>query len=611
MRSFGSTIRASTLYRSSFVLSPTDKKKILAVVVIQVFLGVLDLIGVGLIGVIGSLAVAGVGAQQPGDRVQWLLSLLQLDAFSLQKQTALLGFLAVLILTSKTLLSMFILKKSLFFLSNKAANLSSILVTKLLQQPLLVVQQKSNHEILYSLTTGVISIFVGVLGTLIALISDSSLLIVMAIGLFVLDPSLALSTFLLFTAIALILYRILKVRAKILGESTVAANISSSSLILEVLSSYRELTVKNRRWYYSRRIGELRYQLSRATAELAFMPNVSKYVIEITVISGCMIISAFQFLTQNAGHAVATLSIFFAASTRIAPAVLRIQQGSLGIKANAAAANSALVMVEQFGTELEFVDEDREIDFIHSGFIPEIKLENVSLKYPEKSQNALENITLSIRSGEVVALVGPSGAGKTSLVDVILGVLNPDSGKVEIGGKEPLSAIKKWPGAVGYMPQDILISNGTIRQNVMLGYTAELKYEPYVMNAVRVAQLSTLIAELPNGLEQELGDRGAAVSGGQRQRIGIARAIFTNPKLLVLDEATSALDGETEANVSEALHSLRGNVTVIMIAHRLSTVLSADRIVYMDKGRIIAQGSFEEVRKTVPDFDSQAQLMGL
>jgi ABC-type bacteriocin/lantibiotic exporter with double-glycine peptidase domain len=593
------------------VLESSDKKKIVIVIAVQILLGALDLIGVGLVGVIGSLAVAGVGAKQPGDRVQWLLNLLQLETFSLQKQTALLGFMAVLILTGKTVLSMIILRKSLFFLSNKAANLSSILVTRLLQQPLLVIQQKSNHEILYSLTTGVISIFVGILGTLIALISDASLLLVMAIGLFLLDPSLALSTFLLFTTIALILYRILKVRAKILGESTVTANISSNSLILEVLASYRELTVKNRRSYYSKRIGGLRRQLSRATAELAFMPNISKYVIEITVIVGCMIISAVQFLTQNAGHAVATLSVFFAASTRIAPAVLRVQQGSLGIKANAAAANSALLMVEKFGLDVGAVDKESEVNFDHTDFHPEIKIENVTLKYPGKQECALESISLSINSGEIVAIVGSSGAGKTSLVDVILGILKPDYGRVLISGVDPLTAIQKWSGAIGYMPQDILISNGTIRENIMLGYEPEKKHESHVMKAVASAQLSALIAELPNGLEQQLGDRGATVSGGQRQRIGIARAIFTNPKLLVLDEATSALDGETEANVSAALHSLKGSVTVIMIAHRLSTVLSADRVIYMDKGRIIAQGSFEEVRKAVPDFDSQAQLMGL
>ena len=186
-----------------------------------------------------------------------------------------------------------------------------------------------------------------------------------------------------------------------------------------------------------------------------------------------------------------------------------------------------------------------------------------------------------------------------------------DKGKVEINGLSPLDAISTWPGAIGYMPQDILISNGTVRENVMLGFDSNPMYDQRVQSAITIAQLSEFVQTLPKGLDQPMGDRGTSISGGQRQRLGIARAVFTAPKLLVLDEATSALDGETEANISSAIQAFRGDVTVLMIAHRLSTVLTADRVVYMDKGEIRAQGSFEEVRRAVPDFDRQANLMGL
>ena len=161
------------------------------------------------------------------------------------------------------------------------------------------------------------------------------------------------------------------------------------------------------------------------------------------------------------------------------------------------------------------------------------------------------------------------------------------------------------------MPQDILISNGTVRENVMLGFDSNPIYDQRVKSAIEIAQLSEFVQALPKGLDQPMGDRGTSISGGQRQRLGIARAIFTAPRLLVLDEATSALDGETEANISSAIQAFRGDVTVLMIAHRLSTVLTADRVIYMDKGEIKAQGSFEEVRREVPDFDRQANLMGL
>lgn len=611
MQRFSETIKNSVLYRSSKVLSKSDKSKLFAVVIIQIMLGALDLVGVGLIGVIGSLAISGVGSKQPGNRVQWFLDTLNLDSFDLQNQAMILGILAVSIMVLKTILSMIFIRKMLYFLSFKGARLSSNLVSRLLAQPLLTVQSRSNQETLFILTSGVSSITIGVLATFVALISDTSLLLVMAVGLFVVDPILSLSTFALFAAIAFMLYRVMQVRAKILGERNRQTNVDSNSMILEVLSSYRELVVKNRRNYYSRKIGDKRHELAAATAELSFMPNISKYVIEITVIVGSLMISAIQFVTQDAAHAVATLSVFFAASTRIAPAVLRIQQSSLTIKSNTGLAGPTLELIESLGID-ELVKEDAEfIDFVHDGFKADLEIVNVSLKYPGKDIFAVNNLSVKIKKGEIVAFVGPSGAGKTTLVDILLGILEPEKGQVMISGLPPLDAIVKWPGAIGYMPQDILIANGTVRENVMLGFDAKVAYEEQVSKALNTAQLSEFVLALPLGLDQPMGDRGTNISGGQRQRLGIARAIFTAPKLLVLDEATSALDGETEANISSAIQAFRGDVTVLMIAHRLSTVLSADRVIYMDRGEIKAQGSFEEVRRAVPDFDRQANLMGL
>ena len=169
----------------------------------------------------------------------------------------------------------------------------------------------------------------------------------------------------------------------------------------------------------------------------------------------------------------------------------------------------------------------------------------------------------------------------------------------------------KWPGAVSYVPQDVVIAGGTIRENVALGYPSEAATDELVMSALRIAHLDNFVAELPQGIDTQVGERGAKISGGQRQRLGIARAMFTRPHLLVLDEATSSLDSETEANISDAIHALRGSTTVVMIAHRLSTVRNADIVVYLSEGTVKAIGNFDEVRMVVPDFDRQAKLMGL
>jgi ABC-type multidrug transport system fused ATPase/permease subunit len=201
-----------------------------------------------------------------------------------------------------------------------------------------------------------------------------------------------------------------------------------------------------------------------------------------------------------------------------------------------------------------------------------------------------------------LAFVGPSGAGKTTIIDVLLGVLEPQIGEVLISGKKPADALRIWPGAISYVPQDIAIASGTIRENVALGYPPEMAIDELVVDALKVAGLFTFVQSLKNGMDTVV---------GERQRLGIARAMFTKPALLVLDEATSALDGETELQVSDAIRGLRGSTTVVLIAHRLSTVRDADKVVYMAEGRIVASGTFEEVRTRVPDFDRQAKLMGL
>jgi ABC-type multidrug transport system fused ATPase/permease subunit len=356
---------------------------------------------------------------------------------------------------------------------------------------------------------------------------------------------------------------------------------------------------------------KLRLRLADASAETQFLPNISKYVIESSIIIGGLIIGAQQFFTQDATHAVSTLGVFLAASTRIAPAVMRIQQSAIQIKGSLGVATPTLDLIDSLGVERIDQDIEPTPKFSYPGFDSNLRIDNLQFTYPNGTEPALNNIKLEVPAGTSLAIVGPSGAGKTTFVDAILGVLIPDSGFVEISGIAPLEASRKWSGAIAYVPQDVIIVDGTILENVALGYAINQATREFVWEALNQAQLLTFVESLPQGLDTKVGEKGSSMSGGQRQRLGIARAMFTKPKLLVLDEATSSLDGVTESDLSASIRKLQGKVTVVMIAHRLSTVRDADLVVYMDKGAVIASGSFLYVRSCVPEFEQQAQLMGL
>ena len=601
----------SPLVRSFNVLNKKDKTRFYFVMIIQIFLGLLDLLGVAILGLLGALSLNGVQSRPPGDRISSFLGLVGLGNDTFQVQAAVLAVAATLILVARTVISIILSKKILFFLSRRGAVISSNLVRKMLSQSILNIQGKTTFENLYSLTFGVSNITIGILGTAATLVADLSLLLILALGLFVVDLVMAMSTIVFFSLIGFSLYRFMHKKARLLGEHESLLNIQSNEKITEVLSSYRESVVRNRRDYYAREIGTLRLDLSNTLGELAFMPNISKYIIESSVVVGALAISATQFIMQDAGHAVATLAVFLAAGTRIAPAVLRVQQGAIQIRRSIGAATTALDLIDELKDLPEVEPGSDELDVSHSGFNPSVSLESVSFCYPDSIEPAIADASLEIVSGSVVAIVGPSGAGKTTLIDLILGVLEPGSGQILISGMAASEVAKKWPGALSYVPQDVMISNGTFSSNIKLGFPADSGTNQLVEDAIEVAQLKEFVSGLPEGLESKVGDRGTALSGGQRQRLGIARALFTKPKLLVLDEATSALDGETEANISSAIGALKGDVTVILIAHRLSTVRDADKVVYLEGGHIVAEGTFDEVRNSVPNFDRQASLMGL
>jgi ABC-type multidrug transport system fused ATPase/permease subunit len=247
----------------------------------------------------------------------------------------------------------------------------------------------------------------------------------------------------------------------------------------------------------------------------------------------------------------------------------------------------------------------------YEDFRATVVVDTVTHTYPDAVEPALIKISLTIPEGSSAALVGSTGAGKSTLADIILGVLEPDSGFVSISGVTPRNAINQWPGAITYVPQVVALVTGSVRDNVALGLPSEFVDDDLVWEALERAHLASFLKSAREGLDTIVGERGFRLSGGQRQRLGIARALFTRPKLLILDEATSSLDSETEQSITNTLRELEGHVTTITVAHRLATVRLVDQIVFLKDGKLVTKGTFEEVRDSVPDFHRQAALLGL
>jgi len=596
------------------LINKSDRVKLFAVSLIQIFLAFLDLVGVAFFGLIGSVTVAAISSTKVAGRTESVINFIGLQNYSSQKQVAILGLLAAILMVVKTFSSLYFNKKIIFFLSRRSALMSANLTSNLFKKSFTEIKHQGSQNLIYSLTSGVDRITVGVLATSVALIADFALLLVLLGGLLFVNPIMTVILLFSLSLIATVLYMSIKNKNKKLGILQAKFTVSSSNRIFEAVGNYRELLLRGKRQVFADGIGSARMSQSDASANANYLMNINKYILEASVLLITLLIAGIQFLLSNALRSVATLTLFFAAISRIAPAIFRIQQNLLTIKNALGGAKPTLDLINSLELSVNRTNNDKEIEFAptkHPGFIGEIKINNMSFKYPGATNYAVQGVSTEFKVGKYIAVVGPSGAGKSTFVDLLLGLHHSTSGTVQISGLDAIDAIERWPGAIGYVPQEIQLVSGSIVENILLGFKDNSENRKLVVSALKKAELNEYLSGSEVISDLNIGDEGGKLSGGQRQRIGIARALLTNPKILVMDEATSALDAQTESNISKAISKIKDECLVIVVAHRLATVRNADLVIYMQDGQVKAEGSFEEVRKLVPDFDSQAQLMGL
>jgi ABC-type bacteriocin/lantibiotic exporter with double-glycine peptidase domain len=336
-------------------------------------------------------------------------------------------------------------------------------------------------------------------------------------------------------------------------------------------------------------------EVAKATAFNNWVSYSNKYVIEATLLLGGMIIAAIQFIVADAVTAISILALFLAAAMRMAPAALRIQQSLNQARACLYPANQFLLLADFLD---EIALENQTIlneNLAKSSFNPEIKISNLTVRYRNSHIDALSDINLVVQAGEFLAVTGESGSGKSTLIDALLNIVPIQCGKILISGLNPSDCFSSFPGSISYLPQETFIANSSIRDNVTFGYPKDFFSDSEIMQAMNKAEILEFALSLPEQLETILSENGSRLSGGQRQRIGLARALLTNPKLIILDEATSSLDAQTEFKISETIKNLGSEITRIVIAHRLTSIKEADRVVVMKEGEIIQVGKPSEI----------------
>ena len=606
-----SVFKFTEIKKVLLLLERKDRLKLFLVLIVNTFLAFLDLFGVALIGITSAILIRGLQGLTAGDQVSRFLEILNLDGLPQRNLLILLGGTAIFFFIMKTILSVYFLRRTLRYMSIRNAQISSSLVSKMLNRPVEKIYSKSIQHQIYNVTGGVERLIGGAVTSLVVIASDLVLLLVILIGLMLVDPVTSIGTFFVFSGIGYLLYFLLHKRVAMLNSRSTNESIYFNQKVSEGINSFRDLFIKGGREFYVNEIRKTKMKLAGYDAEIKFIPNISKYTIEVSVILGIAVVAGIQFYLFDSNRAIAVISVFLAASTRIAPAIIRLQQNVIAVKSSLSGAKPTFELIDELNGVKELEKTETLISINHKDFSPRVNLKNLKFTYSDAMNETIQDISLEISEGKFIAFVGPSGGGKSTLVDLVLGLLAPSSGSITISGLAPVDAIKKWPGSIGYVPQDVFIENSTVKENICLGFNPELVSDDLVWQALELADLFDFVKGLKGELSYRISDAGKNLSGGQRQRLGIARALLTKPRIVIFDEATSALDAETENRVSESILKLTGECTVIFIAHRLSVVRSADMIYYIDKGKIINQGTFEELRSINADFNNQANFMGI
>ncbi len=599
--------------RSFGLLPPRNRRKFMAAIIIQSSLGILDVVGVLLTGVIGALATFSYSNSDTPMQITRVLEMLNLEDEDPATAIMILSLIALTFFLAKTGLSLFFTRKTFRFLAKHQSQISSALVKKILHSEYAWVRDQEPHALSTNLIVGVSAATSNALAQIIVLSAEFFLLGLFVCLLLVINPAIAIFMILYMAVVLAALNYLVMSKVAISNQHQSELRLESERDFYNALRLFREIRVLNRSNWFETKFQKNFGRQANYYAMDIWMQQIPKYALEVALLVGAAGLLVAGKISSNSAGIIPILIIYLASSARIFPSLTRIQSSMFSIKSHSFYGDAALSLIEEFQRkEIKSSREPRDIPANTSiENSSDIELNRVSFRFPDSEEDVLSELSFEIETGERVAIVGASGSGKSTLCDIFLGLLEPTTGKIEIGNQIAEKWIRGNIGSISYLPQDVTLIGGTVIDNICIGLSDFEIDQERVADTILQAQLGEFVKLLPDGIHTDLGKNGIKISGGQKQRIGIARALYSKPSILILDEATSALDAETENGIMSVLESLGDTVTLIFIAHRLSSIRNFKRVLYFEGGKLLADGSFEEVRAKIPNFNLQAKLLGL
>ena len=587
------------LRKLSYLLNKREKRNAVILFALTWIGALLDVVGVGAIpAFVGVISMPERVLKYPV--VRKVYDALGISSTKEMVMWAALGLIAIFVV--KNLYLTFLTYVSARYNSGRRVSISNRLFRAYLRSPYTFHLQRNTAELLRNTNSEAGTVISGVLSPLMSLAQETLTLLFVFVLLMAVEPMVTLIVFLVLGSITFVFYRFTRVKIREYAKESQRHRKLSVQAVNQGLGGFKDARILGREKFFLESYSASTWFQADADRYKAVVSSLPKLFLETLAVAGMLGVSALLVAQDRPLESIIpTLTLLAVAVIRLMPSFQKVASNVNALQWGERALNAVHAdLVDLDAQELEVRARRQKGEPV--AFQHEIRFEGLTYQYPGQEGDALRDVTLVVPKDASVGFVGPSGAGKTTIVDVLLGLLEPTEGQVLVDGANIQGALASWQRKIGYIPQSIYLTDDSVRGNVAFGMDADEIDDDQVWAALDAAQLRETVEALPRGLDTVVGERGVRLSGGQRQRIGIARALYHNPEVLVMDEATSALDNQTERQFVQALEELQGNHTVIVIAHRLSTVRNCDTLFMLDHGRLVAEGTYETLMATSDDF---------